>query len=95
MSLTQFVRYYLVFSALAITALIIMVVVLLFRVDNTVQQQHNQALQGCQQNNVNRQQDIAIWNRLLTVSSPPSAAARAEIAELKHLVLIKDTPHTY
>jgi hypothetical protein len=48
----------------------------------------------CQLANVARQQDIAIWNRLLRL--PPgahaTAAQKAEIADLERLVRAKDTP---
>lgn len=53
--------------------------------------QHISNIQQCQIANVTRVQDIAIWNRLLSVS-PSAAAARAEVADLKHLVEVKDTP---
>jgi hypothetical protein len=48
----------------------------------------------CQLANVARGQDIAIWNRLLTIppSAHPTAAQKAEVAELKHLVGVKDKP---
>ena len=51
-------------------------------------------IRQCQLANVARQQDIAIWNRLLQIpaSAHPTAAQKAEVAELKHLVGIKDKP---
>jgi hypothetical protein len=53
--------------------------------------QHVSSLQQCQLANETRLQDIAIWNRLLSVS-PTTAAGKAEVADLKHLVKVKDTP---
>jgi hypothetical protein len=51
-------------------------------------------IRQCQLANVSRGQDIAIWSRLLRL--PPgmkaTAAQKAEVAELKHLVGVKDTP---
>ena len=50
----------------------------------------------CRLANVSRQQDIAIWNRLLAI--PPAAAKaetaaqRAEVADLERLVRVKDAP---
>jgi hypothetical protein len=51
-------------------------------------------IRQCQLANVARGQDIAIWNRLLTIpaSAHPTAAQKAEVAELKHLVGVKDKP---
>jgi hypothetical protein len=44
--------------------------------------------------NAARRQDIAIWNRLLTVpaSAHPTAEQKAEVADLERLVKVKDTP---
>jgi hypothetical protein len=53
--------------------------------------QHVSSLQQCQLANETRLQDIAIWNRLLSVS-PSAAAAKAEVADLERLVKAKDTP---
>jgi hypothetical protein len=53
--------------------------------------QHVSNLQQCQLANETRVQDIAIWNRLLSVS-PSAAAAKAEVADLERLVKVKDTP---
>ena len=49
-------------------------------------------IRQCQLANVARQQDIAVWDRLLAVPVTASAAARAEVAELDRLVRVKDTP---
>jgi hypothetical protein len=49
-------------------------------------------IRQCQLANVARGQDIAIWNRLLTIPASATAAQKAEVAELKHLVGVKDTP---
>jgi hypothetical protein len=84
---------YLAFSAAAITALIIITAVLVANYGRVLAAQHASDITQCQIANNTRQQDIAIWNRLLNVSpAPPSAAARAEIAELQRLVAVKDTP---
>lgn len=57
---------------------------------------HNSQVAACRTSNQIRLQDIAIWNRLLTVSPAQRAqqdqAARAEVRELEHLVAVKDTP---
>ena len=44
-------------------------------------------IRQCQLANVARQQDIAIWNRLLRLpaGAKATAAQKAEVAELKHL----------
>lgn len=55
---------------------------------------HQNTVTACQAANVSRQEDIAIWNRLLTVPGTPSAAQAKEIKELEHLVAVKDTPRT-
>ena len=52
---------------------------------------HTSSIQQCQIANTTRVQDIAIWNRLLDTPSASPAQA-AEIAELNHLVKVKDTP---
>jgi hypothetical protein len=49
-------------------------------------------IRQCQLANVARGQDIAIWNRLLQIPASAAAAQKAEVAELKHLVGVKDTP---
>lgn len=46
----------------------------------------------CQESNVVRVQDIAIWNRLLQVPPGASAGQKREAAELAALVKAKDTP---
>jgi hypothetical protein len=62
------------------------------RVNDAVTAGQQNAVSSCQQSNVNRVEDIAIWNRILG-GQPASAAAKAEIADVKRLVKIKDTPH--
>jgi hypothetical protein len=51
-------------------------------------------IRQCQLANIARGQDIAIWNRLLTIPAgrPASAAQKAEVADLKRLVHVKDKP---
>ena len=85
---------YLGFSAVALTGLIVAVVVLLIQNSQRISAQHENNIRQCQLANGTRQQDVAIWNRLLQL--PPgvkaTAAQQAEIRELEHLVKIKDTP---
>jgi hypothetical protein len=52
---------------------------------------HASSLQQCQLANATRRQDIAIWNRLLNAPAK-TAAAKAEITDLEHLVKVKDAP---
>jgi hypothetical protein len=49
-------------------------------------------IRQCQLANISRGQDIAIWNRLLTVPASATAATKAEVADLERLVKVKDTP---
>lgn len=53
-------------------------------------------IRQCQLANVTRQQDIAIWNRLLNVSpaarKAETPAQRAEVKDLERLVAVKDSP---
>lgn len=95
----SFVFWYLGASSLALVALVAVVVFLVFRLDrvtSNLQQvtaaQQASNIQQCQPANVTRGQDIAIWNRLLQVPPTVSAAAKAEVAQLEHLVQVKDTP---
>jgi hypothetical protein len=85
---------YLGFSAVALTALIVAVVTLLIQNSQRISAQHQNNIRQCQIANNTRQQDIAIWNRLLRI--PPgtktTAAQKAEIKELERLVKAKDTP---
>jgi hypothetical protein len=53
---------------------------------------HNGSLSQCRANNVNRQQDYAIWVTLEQPTSPRNAAAQAKWAKLKQLVATKDAP---
>ena len=97
--MNRLIKIYLAFSGVVIAVLIAVVVLLVFQTNTAVDRANKAitavrqtAVLNCLENNVARQQDIAIWNRLLTVSSPPSAAVKAEIADLNALVKIKDTP---
>ena len=92
------IKIYLVFSSVAITALVIVVTVMALQINDLVsantlliKAQQRSNISQCQASNKSRQQDIAIWNRLLRVS-PTTAEGKAEVAELKELVRIKDTP---
>jgi hypothetical protein len=51
-------------------------------------------IRQCQLTNTARAQDIAIWNRLLTIpaGAPSSAAQKSEVADLERLVRAKDKP---
>ncbi|HEX3960917.1 MAG TPA: hypothetical protein VHZ03_30580 [Trebonia sp.] len=57
---------------------------------------HDSQISACQQANVNRAQDIAIWNQFLTDIAPPgtpeTAKVKAELAGLSKLVQVKDEP---
>jgi hypothetical protein len=94
----RFVTWYLWVTAGVQAVLVVIVIILLIQNNSlgesnqrNITAQHTSNIQQCQLANVTRIQDIAIWNRLLKVS-PTSAAAKAEIAELNHLVKVKDTP---
>lgn len=56
---------------------------------------HAAQLESCRASNTARQRDVAIWNRLLSVTPAQRAAetpaARAEVAQLEHLVKVKDS----
>ncbi len=58
-------------------------------VEDTIRQN---SIHQCELSNTNRQQDIAIWNRLLKVPATATAAQKAEVSDLERLVRIKDTP---
>jgi hypothetical protein len=96
----RFIFWYLVVSAFALTSLVVIVTVLIFQfsavsASNTrlIAAQARDNIRQCEQANVSRSQDIAIWNRLLNVKPlPKSPAALAEIADLERLVKVKDTP---
>ena len=57
---------------------------------------HDSQVVSCRYSNTTRVQDIAIWNRLLTLTpaqkASETAAAKAEVADLERLVRAKDTP---
>lgn len=57
---------------------------------------HNSSVSQCQQNNMNRREDIAIWNQFLGDLAPPgtpqTAKVRAELAQINALIKVKDTP---
>lgn len=87
-------KWYLWFSAVVLTALTVVVVILVSQNSRNINSQQRNNVRQCQLANVTRQQDIAIWNRLLQLPAgmKATAAQKAEIAELEHLVKIKDTP---
>ena len=65
------------------------------RVNDTQDASHASEISACRQANVNRGQDIAIWNKFLGDLAPPSARTgkvAAELAGINHLIRIKDTP---
>jgi hypothetical protein len=83
----------LVTGTLALFAVLVaLVVYLVLQVSDVADANQAAAVSSCQQSNVNRAEDIAIWNRLLG-AHPATPAAAAEITDLKRLVKIKDTPH--
>lgn len=92
----SFTFWYLGVSSVALAVLVVTVVILLGKVERVVGSQHDGNVRQCQLANVSRQQDIAIWNRLLNV--PPEArkketpAQRQEVKDLERLVRVKDTP---
>jgi hypothetical protein len=62
----------------------------------TITQLHASNLSACRQGNVNRRQDIAIWNKLLGDLAPPAVRTpkvAAELAGINKLIQVKDTPH--
>jgi hypothetical protein len=94
---------YLAFSALAITALIIIVSILAGRTSSVsasntrlIAGQQASNIAQCRQGNVVRQQDIAIWNQFLADLAPPGVPLppkeRAELVQINRLIRIKDTP---
>lgn len=68
------------------------------RVNDTQDAGRASEIAACRQANVNRREDIAIWDRFLDDIAPPSARAkttpkiRAELAGLARLIRVKDTP---
>lgn len=94
----RFVTWYLWITAGVQAVLVVIVIVLLIQNNSlgesnqrNLTAQHTSNIRQCQLANMTRIQDIAIWNRLLKVSSA-SAAVKAEVTELNHLVKVKDTP---
>ena len=87
----------------SIIQVILVVVVVILAIQNSYLQnqnsqrikgQHDSQIQQCELANTTREQDAAIWNRLLSISTPRSASpeAKAIVADLRRLVDIKDTP---
>lgn len=70
-------------------------VVGLIAVGNTSSIRNDEIIQ-CQLQNVARLQDVAIWDRLLSISAAQARAEtpaqRAEVADLERLVTVKDEP---
>jgi hypothetical protein len=68
------------------------------RVNDTQDASRASAISACRQANVNRRQDIAIWDRFLDDIAPPAARAkttpkvRAELTEINRLIRVKDAP---
>ena len=95
----RFAAWYPWANTLIQVALVTVVVVLLLQNgglsranQENIAAQHASNLRQCQLANETRVQDIAVWNRLLQVPASATAAQKAEVAELEHLVKIKDTP---
>jgi hypothetical protein len=87
-----FARAYLVFSALALAALVVITVFLVLRDAANVAAQHDSNVQQCRLANTARQQDIAIWNRITAVLPSATAAERSFSADLRRLARVKDAP---
>lgn len=65
------------------------------RVNETQNASHANQVAACRQANVNRAEDVAIWNQFLTDLAPPAARTakvRAELAGIYRLIRIKDKP---
>jgi hypothetical protein len=66
------------------------------RVNDSQDASHASEISVCRQANVNRREDIAIWNRFLDDIAPPDAKTtpkvRVELAGLNRLIRLKDTP---
>jgi 4-alpha-glucanotransferase len=88
----RFIVGYLSFSSVVLVVLIVIVATLVNANSQNISAQQQQNIQQCQIANVTRLQDIAIWNRLLQVPASAPAAQKAEVADLEHLVKVKDTP---
>lgn len=60
----------------------------------TITQLHASNVSACRKANVNRAEDVAIWNQFLADLAPPAARTakvRAELAGINRLIRIKDT----
>jgi hypothetical protein len=65
------------------------------RAAGTVTQLHASQVSACQLANVNRAQDIAIWDTFLAELAPPAArtpAVKAKLAVINAAIRVKDTP---
>lgn len=65
------------------------------RAGDAVAQLHASNLSACRQANVNRAQDIAIWDTFLSELAPPAArtaAVKAKLAVINTAIRVKDTP---
>lgn len=92
MNTERLIKWYLRFTALVVAVLVVMVVFLGLQNRATIAAQSRDNIQQCQASNATRLQDIAIWNRLLKIGPDATASQKAEVAELNHLVTVKDTP---
>jgi len=89
----RFVGIFMTVTLLLFAALVILVIYLVVRVSDVADANAKNAVSSCQQSNQSRVEDIAIWNRLLKLPPGATAAQKAEVAEVEHLVKVKDTPH--
>jgi hypothetical protein len=87
----RFVAVFMTVTLVLFGVMAALVIYLVTQVSAAENGTHASNIQQCQLANVTRQQDIAIWNRLLGTPAK-TAAAKAEIADLEHLVKVKDTP---
>jgi hypothetical protein len=60
------------------------------RQDATQSASHADLIAACQQANVNRSQDIAVWDDILTLPPGATAAQRARVADIAGKVRAKD-----
>lgn len=88
----RFVAVFMTVTLLLFAAAVGLDIFLVIRVSDVANANQKNAVSSCQQSNVSRQEDIAVWNRILG-TTPATAAGRAEVADVKRLVKVKDTPH--
>lgn len=92
----QVITFIWVTSAVLNVVFLASIVVLAIVTGHNTTALHNSSVSQCQQNNVGRRQDIAIWNQFLGDIAPPSVPrtpkVKAELAQINALIKTKDTP---